>query len=398
MKSLGKWLSLALALVLSLVLTAPALAAAVTYEAVSMADPVTLTNYLVTESTATVLSYTFSFTLTPAEPAEGSKVKQGPQSADAAYPKLRDAVTVNASTAALSAAQAEAIAAMLPAGFDAATHSVYAVPITLDFTGVTFDRPGVYRYILTLDDTNAIPGMTYDANRSRYVDVYVQNGETEGTLTVAGTVLHTAVEGEAPDFTYNTDADTPGMTVAKRTVYVHELDTVTLTLTKDILGNQADFDAFFDFTVAVSLPAGAADADADCTFPIVAEGDATKVAGATAITTAYDAATDQYTGSGTVQLSKGGTVKVKGLPVGTVVTVTEDSGLYTAQYTVGGGAPADGVTTGAQTMNADLAVAFTNTLTGVIPTGVLLTVAPFAALMLVGLIGVLVFLKKRHND
>lgn len=46
----------------------------------------------------------------------------------------------------------------------------------------------------------------------------------------------------------------------------------------------------------------------------------------------------------------------------------------------------------------DTNVTFTNTRGGVIPTGVIITVAPFAALMLVGIAGAAVILKKKSKD
>ena len=47
--------------------------------------------------------------------------------------------------------------------------------------------------------------------------------------------------------------------------------------------------------------------------------------------------------------------------------------------------------------SADVTAAFTNTRDGVIPTGVLLTVAPFAAIMAVGAVGIIVMVGKKRK-
>ena len=48
-------------------------------------------------------------------------------------------------------------------------------------------------------------------------------------------------------------------------------------------------------------------------------------------------------------------------------------------------------------VSEDVTAAFTNTRSGVIPTGVLLTVAPFAAIMAVGAVGIIVMVGKKRK-
>lgn len=74
-------------------------------------------------------------------------------------------------------------------------------PVTVDFSGVYFTEPGVYRYILTEQLIDGVDGISYDTQRKvgteervRVIDVYVVDDETSTAtspkLAIAGTVMH----------------------------------------------------------------------------------------------------------------------------------------------------------------------------------------------------------------
>ena len=82
--------------------------------------------------------------------------------------------------------------------------------------------------------------------------------------------------------------------------------------------------------------------------------------------------------TGGYSLTDGSTVKVIGLNAGAVCTVTEDPGDYTATHILDDGAVVPGADSSAVTLDSDHSVAFTNTRSGIIPTGIIMTIAPFA--------------------
>ena len=67
---------------------------------------------------------------------------------------------------------------------------------TVDFSKVTFNEPGVYRYKITENDTSE-KGITKDST-PRFLDVYVESGDT-GTLSIKGYVFHTESETQKKD-------------------------------------------------------------------------------------------------------------------------------------------------------------------------------------------------------
>ena len=82
----------------------------------------------------------------------------------------------------------------------------------------------------------------------------------------------------------------------------------------------------------------------------------------------------------------------------TTSSLTEKKEDYTPSVTANEGTIAgtkDSVVV--ESASKDNTVAFTNTRNGVIPTGVLLTVAPFAAIMAIGAVGILVMVGKKRK-
>ena len=201
-----------------------------------------------------------------------------------------------------------------------------------------------------------MPGVTYDSNPTRYLDVFVV-ADDNNVLSVNSYVLRDAATdiGTNGEYVENPDVKSAG--------YINSLTQYDFEFTKTIAGNQGDKNKRFDFTLNIT---GANPG----TYPIIAhdvEGNPTSIT-----VGANGTATGEYS------LTSGSTVQVIGLNAGAVCTVTEDADDYTATHRLDSGNAVSGNSSGAVTLNSDHSVAFTNTRNGVIPTGVIMTIAPFA--------------------
>lgn len=158
--------------------------------------------------------------------------------------------------------------------------------VSLDFTGVTFFEPGVYRYVIkeTKPATPALTGLLYDtqtneayvydsdndgtpdklvdpsanvstpiesAERTRYLDIYVT--DNQGSLTISSTVLHELAAQPETNGSYGTgDVNSNNDPLAdKSDGFVNEYHTVDLSVKKEVSGNQASKDKYFAVTVKV---------------------------------------------------------------------------------------------------------------------------------------------------
>ena len=126
---------------------------------------------------------------------------------------------------------------------------------TLDFSAVQFTEPGVYRYIITESGTNQ--GITNDADLTRVLDVYVNDAsaDVDGAftkkLTIAGYVLHSN-ENDEPDVAAGADFGSTGAYTDKKSQgFTNSYDTSDLTLRKQVTGNQASRDKYFEFTLNI---------------------------------------------------------------------------------------------------------------------------------------------------
>lgn len=278
---------------------------------------------------------------------------------------------------------------------------------TLDFKNVQFTEPGVYRYIITESGTNQ--AITNDADLTRVLDVYVDDAstETEKKLKIAGYVLHSN-ENDEPDVAAGDDFGSTGSYVATKSQgFTNEYDTSDLTLRKQVEGNQASRDKYFEFTLNIdkAQPNTKYDvviADADVTSKTNAatiEANAGK-ANVTSITTdGAGKATQKF------YLQHGQQVTVQGIAKDTTYAVIENAEDYKSTANT---AENPAVTIKADTDSAevngtiaskDLTTGYLNTRKGTIPTGVIMTVAPFAAVTLLGAAGmVTIKMRKKEDD
>ena len=166
--------------------------------------------------------------------------------------------------------------------------------IALDFSGVNYAEPGVYRYLLT-ETASTNSAVQMDSKPVRTIDVYVEdvNGSLqvtgyvsyEGTVTDAAktlpTIDMTEWETANPEPTFaDAENPTPEETqahdtweaareaeIARQTAltpngaeastpksdkYVNTLDSADLTISKTVTGNQGSKDQYFEFTVTVN--------------------------------------------------------------------------------------------------------------------------------------------------
>lgn len=293
---------------------------------------------------------------------------------------------------------------------DLAAGKKYALKTaTLDFSAVQFTEPGVYRYIITEDGTNQ--GITNDADLTRVLDVYVNDAsaDVDGTftkkLTIAGYVLHSNVDDE-PDVSAGENFGSTGAYTDKKSQgFTNSYDTSDLTLRKQVTGNQASRDKYFEFTLNIAA------AQPNTKYDVVIDdADATSKANAATIDanagqTNVTSITTDGAGKATQKfyLQHGQQITIQGLAKDTTYTVTENTEDYKSTANTKDtpvvdtkadteAAPVDGTI-----ISTDLTTGFLNTRDGVIPTGVIMAVAPFAVVTILGGAGVVTMVMKKNK-
>ena len=273
-----------------------------------------------------------------------------------------------------------------------ATQAYSRDEVTVDFSNVRFYEPGVYRWKITEQSSEANTGMgiVYDTNPVRYLDVYVNHsgftpdnsteGAGSGTLAVIGYVLHSVADFQPSALVTETPLEpTSGQDSTKAIGYTHTYETHDLVLSKSVDGNQASIDKYFKFEVAIENAGDTTEFDVvgahDATVPNDSNNSVTNSSykGQTnpaLITTSNGDATVSY------YLQHGQNVKIQGLPKNAKVTITETPEDYTPTYSVDSGTAQSGDSYVISALTADTTVAFTNTKNGTIPTGVIVSVIP----------------------
>lgn len=281
--------------------------------------------------------------------------------------------------------------------YDSATEKYAKKTATLDFSACNFTEPGIYRYIITESGTNQ--AVTNDEDATRVVDVYVNDAsDADGKkLTIAGYVLHSSESDiTAGDSFLGSDGTDPD---GKSQGFTNEYDTSDLTFKKEVSGNQASHDKYFEFTVTITnaVPGTVYNVN-------LSNADTTSKSNAATITeNAGKTNPNELTvgTDGTVTqkfyLQHGQEITIQGIAKDSKYSVTENAEDYksTAAGVADYIAPASGTIE-----SADLKTSYLNTRAGVIPTGVIMTVAPFAAVTLFGAAGMVKIRmsKKREDD
>ena len=367
MKRAMKLLAVVMVLALTIAISAIPASAAMTPTDGSTNDTTTFTKHLVVASSADVPDVSFSYSIAP-----GTAVAATPTT----YEIFAGIGNPTVSVADFDIT--DTTTAGVPGNASDTAHKFANDTVTVDFSGIQFPAPGVYRYVIS-EVNGGLAGVTYDAN-PRYLDVEVKNivdqvtGEPTNALVIDGYVLRSEASAINTDGTYATN---PGV---KSDGFTNSYEDFDLTFSKQITGNQADKDATFQFVLSI--------ANANPGVYNISVNGTTST-----ITVAADGT---YTGNYT--LGDGQYVTVTGLPTGATYTITETPGNYTASVATDGGAATAAATTSG-TMNRDHSVEFTNTRQGTVPTGVLITIAPFAiGLLIFGAAIVFVVAKRRRES
>lgn len=349
-KNLTTIMVMLLAFALLISTTAITASAEITYEPIG--GSTSLVKNLVVDDDANIPGITFNYTIRRGTPQDATATTIEILESPLGGGSIGTAVFSNADTAdTIDGLPTDANPSNPTAGKKYVQKSV-----SITFPVGTFTKPGVYRFVIN-ETNNNLPGVTYDSNPTRYLDVFVV-ADDNNVLSVDSYVLRDTA----------TDIGTNGEYVENPTVkssgYTNSLTQYNFDFSKTISGNQGDKNKRFNFTLTIT---GANPG----TYPIIAndvEGNPTSIT-----VGANGTATGEYS------LTDGSTVKVIGLNAGAVCTVTEDPDDYTATHSLDGGEVVSGESSGAVTLeNSDHSVAFTNTRNGIIPTGIIMTIAPFA--------------------
>lgn len=392
--------------------------AATSYTAVSGTN-CNFNKYLIMDAGDTVPNATFSFTVAPGtavSPDTSSnnvmEVMAGvgtPTIADVTFaPGDATATAAGTNIDVARAASDRQSGLTATNGVQLETGEKYATKqATVDFSSVSFNEPGIYRYIVTetANASHEAAGIMHDNDTDRVLDVYVI--DNNGTLEVASYVLHTNVSDPVIGTDMGSaDVASTGTALSDKTDgFTNEYNTKDLRLSKEVAGNQAARDKYFELTVtatnvadndsfAVSLAddsdANTNDGSADATSGAAKIGGTIAAnAGKTNPTTITGA---QLKAGQKFYLQHGQNIVIRGLPLNASYTLTENAEDY--KSSVMNGKTNSGVI-GTVAGTAKVAEAgFTNTRGGTIPTGI--AVYAGAGVVMVA-VAVLAFTMTRKN-
>ncbi len=396
MKRKKKLLSLLTAALLGAVAIMPGVGT-FTSKAVANYKPVsgtntTLTKYLVIPQDANVPNLTFRFTVEPGAGDGTGKVYAG--DADGRVLKVNEDKPY-ASVADVSFTPEDSTTAggtTIPVSTDDQKYATKET--TIDFSNTKFSEPGVYRYSIKELDT---AGATAIGGNERTLDVYVIDENNAGVLSIGGYVIFTKKDEE--------EVKTP--------YFTNQWPSNNLYIGKKIAGNQASKDKYFMFTVELT---GAGKGTV-----ISVGGDYTQTAISNNVNGATTGISEDYTNPQTLKTDADGSVRANfylqgdqyinlmGIPKGAHYKVTEadysDDG-----YTGVAASAADGSfvigeknfngLTESEITDADVYTGYKNSKSGAIPTGVILSVAPWViagAVIICGIVFFVVRSRKKYD-
>lgn len=270
---------------------------------------------------------------------------------------------------------------------------------TVDFSGVTYKEPGVYRYVVT--ESGEAQGVTHEDNsdphkaedRVKALDVYVTDA-SDGKLVVSSYVMH-----DDENATQKLKGDN------KDTNFEHLLTTSDVTLSKKVTGNQGSRDEYFKFTVNIK------GADNGTKFIVdLSNADVTTKANGVNTETHVNPALLTAGEDGTLTqdfwIQNGQSIKIQGLGGSTGYTVTEAENAYKTNVAVTGDttnaaendiAAVAGKAVTDKAVSKDTTVAYTNNKKGTVPTGIVMPIAGATSIMLIGGAGVGYFILKNKK-
>ena len=413
-------MAMAAAMMLSLGISA---GAATTYTPVA-GTSCNFNKYLIMDAGDTVPNATFAFTVAPGQPVSADtsdntvmQVLPGVGS-----PTIADVTFAPADTTATAAGTNIDVArtnvqrggtagdtVQLDAGEKFATKQA-----TVDFSSVQFSEPGIYRYIITetANADHAAAGIIHDTDVDRVLDVYVTD-DGNGALAVSSYVLHTTASNPRINETMGpADVATAGAALEDKTDgFTNEYTTKDLVFKKEVTGNAASRDKYFEFTVTATnvndadsyVVSLADDQDANTT-----DGNADATSGTTDATIAANQGkTNPTTVTGAqlkagqkFYLQHGQSIAIRGLALNAGYTVTENKEDYkqTASAVTGFTDATTGTIGTIAGENKAVHTSYKNERTGIIPTGIATAVGAGALVAVIGGVGAgAVFMKKKKR-
>lgn len=341
----------------------------------------TFNKYLVMEKNVVVPNVTFDFSITAAT-SSNPAVESGigtPTVGSAAFTSTYPKDNIYASVQSVGDVTDSLT---LPEG------KVYAkLPVTVNFAGISFPNPGVYRYTVTEQATNQ-DGITNDTVTTRTLDVYVgYKGNSETELEVMGYVMYNGTITETTS-------------TSKSNGFTNTYGTQNLTLTKSVEGNQGNRDKYFRFEVTlasavdgtkytVTVPTGLTEGDLEGSDQLSDVNKTELVATGGTVTAVY-------------YLKDNQSITIQGLTPATTYAISEEdiyaADGYTTKYQIDSNGEQTNNSFTAQTMgNSSHTVIFTNTKNGTVPTGILLETAPYLILGAVVVVGLVVLFATRRR-
>ena len=440
---LKKLIGLFTAGLMTVMMSVPAVAAT-TYTPVA-GTSCTFNKYLIMDVEDAVPNATFSFTVAAGTPIStdtssngvmevlAGVVEKDPDTGKVTSPSIADVTFAPGDSTATAAGDnidvarpASVRADGLTSGVELEAGEKYATKTaTVSFTGITFPEPGIYRYIITETPNadNAAMGIMNDNDIDRVLDVYVTDNGS-GVLEVSSYVLHTKDDDVAINETMGS-ADVATQLAAlddKTDGFTNEYHVKDRAFAKGVTGNQASRDKYFKFTVKVG---GLIDGKS-YTVSLGSDGDNATLDGNADATSGTNSATitanqgqtnpDSVTGAQletgvNFYLQHGQSIVIRGLSENATYEITEDAEDYKSiaagvnEYTDPTATDPDDATIatiGAVAgSNKTVKTSFLNERSGIIPTGVLLSVGPWVLLGAVLLGGVIFFAvrsKKKYDE
>ena len=267
----------------------------------------------------------------------------------------------------------------------------------IDFSHVEFKEPGVYRYVITeaTAENYLNIGVGHDEYNQRVLDIYIvdNNGALEFSNYII-TKKKASEDFEAPSITETTFGE-------KSSAFINEYPTNTLKISKKVAGNQGSKDEYFKFTLTLEATSTVPIEDT-LVFGITGQTLEPTQTGATSYTADEMKLQNNITTLTGAQLKAGyviylqhdDEVIISGLVKNCKFNITEDNKNYTVTTVLKKTGKSD-VTGDNHTVTGVLdentSVEFTNTKTGVIPTGVILSATGLIIAALIAVVGVVFF-------
>lgn len=280
---------------------------------------------------------------------------------------------------------------------DIATENKVTKQVEVSFSSITFENPGIYRYVIT--ETGNRDGMKYATNKAEsatenkfYLDVYVLNN-SNNTGFEYQYVLH------------KTDSNSTSLEDTEKIDKIeNEYVTSNLTVTKEVTGNQGDRNKKFEFTITVYGDKAGEQYKVKVGDGFVAQN----------LQCAETAENEKYKATGKYEITHDQSIVIYGLSENDTYVVTETDyateGYTTSWSRTGNGDNADSsdagthvitteTSTGVSTAigTTDDAITFTNDKSVTTPTGIALTIAPYAVMVIVAAGLAFVFLRKKRT-